>query len=116
MADVANTAELIEPALLPAGEVRIAHTAIDLQSASDESGNGQKQLIEFLPANNKLRLPEDEPDAPTYIRDRTPLKKGTLTTGSLRAEFRGDPALPILIGNDIFLKAIRRGIELGVYV
>ena len=116
MPSVANTAELIEPALLPAGEVRIAHTAIDVQGASDNPGNGQKQVLEVLRANNKLRLPEGEPDAPTNTRDRTALKKGTITTGSLRAEFRRDPALPILIGKDIFLKAIRRGIELGEYV
>ncbi len=67
-------------------------------------------------ANNKLRLPEDEPDAPTYIRDRTPLKKGRITTAALRAEFRRDPALPILVGHDCFIKGIRRGIEQGEYV
>jgi len=73
----------------------LAPTAIDVQGASEKPGQGQKQVIEILLANNKLRLPEDEPDAPTYIRDRTPLKKGTITTAALRAEFRRDPALPI---------------------
>jgi hypothetical protein len=34
----------------------------------------------------------------------------------MRAEFRRDPALPILVGDDLFVKAIRRGIELGEYV
>jgi len=97
-------------------DVDLAHSAIDVQSASDKPGNGQKQVVEVLRANNKLRLPEDEPDSPTYIRDRTPLKKGTITTASLRAEFRRDPALPILVGDDVFVKAIRRGIELGEYV
>jgi hypothetical protein len=96
--------------------VDLAHTAIDVQTASDKPGNGQKQVVEVLRANNKLRLPEDEPDSPTYIRDRTLLKKGTITTASLRAEFRRDPALPILVGDDVFVKAIRRGIELGEYV
>jgi hypothetical protein len=97
-------------------EVDLAHTAIDVQTASDKPGNGQKQVVEVLRANNKLRLPEDDPDSPTYIRDRTPLKKGTITTASLRAEFRRDPALPILVGDDVFVKAIRKGIELGEYV
>ena len=94
----------------------LAHTAIDVQGASEKPGLGQKQVIEVLRANNKLRLPEDEPDSPTYIRDRTPLKKGTITTAALRAEFRRDPALPILVGDDCFVKGIRRGIELGEYV
>ena len=94
----------------------LAHSAIDVQTASDKPGQGQKQVIEVLRANNKLRLPEDEPDSPTYIRDRTPLKKGTITVAALRAEFRRDPALPILVGDDCFVKGIRRGIELGEYV
>ena len=94
----------------------LAHTAIEVQSASHQPGQGQKPVIEILRANNKLRLPEDEPDSPTYIRDRTPLKKGSITTAALRAEFRRDPALPILVGNDCFVKGIRRGIELGEYV
>jgi hypothetical protein len=83
--------------------VALAHTAIDVQSASDKPGNGQKQVVEVLRANNKLRLPEDEPDLPTYIRDRTPQKKGNITTASLRAEFRRDPALPFLVGDDVFV-------------
>jgi hypothetical protein len=97
-------------------ELDLAHSAIDVQTASDKPGQGQKQVTEVLRANNKLRLPEDEPDSPTYIRDRTPLKKGTITTAALRAEFRRDPALPILVGDDCFVKGIRRGIELGEYV
>jgi hypothetical protein len=97
-------------------DLDLAHSAIDVQTASDKPGQGQKQVVEVLRANNKLRLPEDEPDSPTYIRDRTPLKKGTITTGALRAEFRRDPALPILVGDDCFVKGIRRGIEQGEYV
>jgi hypothetical protein len=94
----------------------LAHTAIDVQSASDKPGQGQKQVIEVLRANNKLRLPEDDPDSPAYIRDRTPLKKGKITTATLRAEFRRDPGLPMLVGDDVFVKGIRRGIEAGAYV
>ena len=47
---------------------------------------------------------------------RTPLKKGQITTLALRDEFRRDPALPILIGEDIFIRGVRRGIEQGEYV
>ncbi|QVL47522.1 MAG: DUF499 domain-containing protein [Thiocapsa sp.] len=97
-------------------ELDLAHSAIDVQSASDKPGQGQKQVVEVLRANNKLRLPEDEPDSATYIRDRTPLKKGTITTAALRAEFRRDPGLPILVGDDCFVKGIRRGIEGGEFV
>jgi hypothetical protein len=97
-------------------ELDLAHSAIDVQSASDKPGQGQKQVVEVLRANNKLRLTEDEPDSPTYIRDRTPLKKGTITTAALRAEFRRDPGLPILVGDACFVKGIRRGIEGGEFV
>ena len=50
------------------------------------------------------------------MRDRTPLKKGQITTLALRDEFRRNPALPILVGDDIFIRGLRRGIEQGEYV
>ena len=34
----------------------------------------------------------------------------------MRDEFRRDPALPILVENDTFIKAIHRGVEQGEYV
>jgi len=52
----------------------------------------------------------------TLIRDRTPLKKGQISTGTLRDEFRRDPALPILADDEIFKKAIRKGVDAGEYV
>ncbi|MDE0208358.1 MAG: hypothetical protein OXJ64_00570, partial [Boseongicola sp.] len=64
----------------------------------------------------KLRLAEDEPDSPAFVRDRTPLKRGQISTGTLRDEFRRDPALPMLWKDDVFLKGLRRGIEEGAYV
>ena len=96
--------------------IDLAHTAIDAISASDRPGAGQKQVIRALRDLNKLRLPEDEPDSPAYVRDRTPLKKGQITTRALRDEFRRDPALPILSGDDVFVKGVRRGIEQGEYI
>ena len=97
-------------------DVDLAHSAIDVHSASDKPGAGQQQIVRALRDLGKLRLPEDEPDSPAYVRDRTPLKKGQITTLSLRDEFRRDPALPILIGDDIFIRGVRLGIDQGEYV
>ena len=84
-----------------------------MHSASDQPGAGQQQIVRALRDLGKLRLAEDEPDSPAYVRDRTPLKKGQITTLALRDEFRRDPALPILIGDDIFIRGVRRGYALG---
>lgn len=94
----------------------LAHTVVDIQTASDRPGDGQKQVVTQLQNVNKLRLPTDQPDSPVYVRDRTPLKKGQITTAALRAEFRQDAALPMLVGDDVFIKGIRQGIEQGDYI
>ncbi len=96
--------------------VDLAHTAIDVPSAAEEPGSGQKAVVRLLRELNKLRMEDDPPDSPAYIRERTPMRKGQITTFELRAEFRKDPALPMLIGDDIFIKAIRQGVEQGDYV
>ena len=98
------------------GGVDLAHTAIDMHSASDKPGAGQRQVVRALRELKKLRLSGDEPDSPSYVRDRTPLKKGSMTTRALRGEFRRDPALPMLIGDDVFVSGVRRGVEQGDYV
>ena len=98
------------------GSVDLAHSAIDTPSASDKPGAGQQQVMRALRDLGKLRLSEDEPDSAAYVRDRTPLKRGQISTGSLRDEFRRDPALPMLWKDDVFLKGLRRGIEEGAYV
>ena len=92
------------------------HSAIDLPATSDQPGAGQQQVVRALRELRKLRLAEDEPDAPTYVRDRTPLRRGQMTTLALREEFRRDPALPIMSGDDIFIRGIRRGVEQGDYI
>ena len=99
-----------------ASDVDLAHSAIDIHSTSDQPGAGQQQIVRALRDLKKLRLSEDEPDSPAYVRDRTPLKKGQITTLALRDEFRRDPALPMLIRDDIFIRGVRRGIEQGDYV
>ncbi len=99
-----------------ASEVDLAHSAIDIHAASDRPGAGQQQIVRALRDLKKLRLSEDEPDSPAYVRDRTPLKQGQLSTLSLRDEFRRDPALPILVGDDVFVRGVRNGVEQGEYV
>lgn len=96
--------------------VDLAHTAVDVQTASDRPGDGQKQVVTQLQNVGKLRLAGDAPDSPAYIRDRTPLKKGQTTVADLRNEFRLDPSLSMLVGDEVFLRGIRLGIEQGDYV
>ena len=97
-------------------KVALAHTAIDIHSASDQPGVGQRHIARALRELKKLRLADDEPDSPAYVRDRTPLRQGQMTTLALRDEFRRDPALPMLIGDDTFVRGIRVGVERGDYV
>ena len=96
--------------------VDLAHSALDIPSASQKPGAGQNEIVRALRDQGKLRLREDEPDSPAYVRDRTALKRGELTTYALRDEFRRDPALPILIGDDIFRRGVLRGVDSGEYV
>lgn len=103
-------------ARLSGASVSLAHSALDGHGAAEKPGNGQQQVIRALREYRKLRLAEDDPDAPAYVRDRTPLKKGQITTAALREEFRRDPALPMLVGDDVFIKGIRKGVEQGEYV
>jgi hypothetical protein len=98
------------------GSAQLAHSVIDIQNASERPGSGQLQVVRQLQSQNKLRDASDSPDSPSYIRDRTPLKKGQMTTRDLRDEFRRDPSLSILLSDDVFRKAIRKGVEEGVYV
>ena len=101
---------------LSTGGVDLAHTAIDIPSASNQPGAGQQQVARALRDLKKLRFREDEPDAPAYVRDRTPLRKGQITTAALRDEFRRDPGLPMLLADDVFIRGVRLGIEQGDYV
>ena len=96
--------------------VDLTHTATDIPAAANRPGAGQQQVARALRDLKKLRLPEDQPDAPAYVRDRTPLRKGQMTTLALRDEFRRNPSLPMLLGDDIFIRGIPRGIEQGDYV
>jgi len=96
--------------------VSLGHTALDVHSASEKPGAGQQQIVRQLRETRKLRTVEDEPDAPAYVRDRTPLRKGQITTGALREQFRQDPTLPMLVGDDVFIRGIRLGVDRGEFV
>ena len=94
----------------------LGHAAVDIPAASHRPGVGQLQVERALRDLNKLRGAEDDPDSPAYVRSRTPLRKGQITTAALRGEFRRDPGLPILIGDSVFIRGIRLGVERGEYV
>lgn len=96
--------------------VDLAHSVIELGTASDRPGAGQQQVLTALRDLNKLRGAEDPPESPAYVRDRTPLKRGQISTADLRNEFRKDPALSILLGDDAFVRLVRTGVERGDYV
>jgi hypothetical protein len=99
--------------------VDLAHAAVDIHSASERPGSGQQQIVRTLreSANQKLRLSEDARQSRRgYIRDRTPLKKGQISTAALRDEFRKDPALSIHASDDVLIRAITQGIQQGDYV
>jgi len=98
------------------GGLQLAHAVIDVQNASEKPGSGQLQVVRQLQSFNKLRDAHDHPDSPAYVRDRTPLKKGQISTGSLRDEFRKEPSLPILLSDEVLRKAIHKGLEEGLYV
>ena len=102
---------------LGGGSVTLDLATIDQHSASERPGSGQVQIMRQLSSIGKLKTPEDQPDQPAYIRDRTQLKRtGQMSAADLRAEFRRDPALPIHVGDSPFKKLVIKGITDGVFV
>lgn len=102
---------------LGGGSITLDLATIDQTSASERPGSGQTQIVRQLSDIGKLKKPEDQPDQPSYVRDRTPLKRsGQMTAADLRAEFRRDPALPMHVGDDPFRKLVLKGIADGVFV
>jgi hypothetical protein len=97
-------------------DVDLGHTAIDVHNASADPGAGQNQVHRVLRAINKLRLAGDSSDSPVYMRSKTPLRNGTITTAALREEYRRDPSLAILLGDQVFIRGILQGIEQGEFV
>ncbi|MDB4303986.1 DUF499 domain-containing protein, partial [Desulfosarcina sp.] len=99
------------------GAAKIGHTTIELVNASDSPGNGQQHIKRSLREQKKLLMADDQPDAPTYVRDQTPLKnKGEITVAELRNEFRKAPKLSILMDDSPLVSCIRLGIEHGHFI
>ena len=58
-----------------AGSVEpITHAAIEVPNASDTPGNGQLHVARVLREHHKLLSDGDSPEAPSFVRDQTPLK------------------------------------------
>ena len=95
----------------------IAHAAIEVPNASDSPGNGQVHVARVLRENRKLLSDGDNPEAPTFVRDQTPLKlKGELSTLELRNEYRRAPKLSMLVSNSPLVACIRQGIDSEVFI
>lgn len=96
--------------------VDLGHTAFDVQSASERPGDGQVQILRALIDNKKVLRADDPPPNPRYVRDQTLLKRGEVTTAELRAEFRKEVRLPIMLGDENFVKLVREGVQQGEYI
>lgn len=94
----------------------LAHSAIGKDESSAEPGKGHKPVERLLANLSKLRTPNDDPDSPDYMRDKTPLKNGRISVAELRREYRRDPGLPMLVGNNVLIRGIHNGVEAGKYV
>ncbi len=95
----------------------IAHAVIEVPNASDSPGNGQAHVARVLRENRKLLGDGDTPEAPTFVRDQTPLRlKGELSTLELRNEYRRAPKLSMLTSDSPLKACIRQGIESEVFI
>jgi hypothetical protein len=95
----------------------IAHAAIEIPEASESPGNGQIHIARVLREHRKLLSDGDTPEAPTYVRDQTPLKqKGELSTLDLRNEYRRASKLSMLVSSGPLIACIRQGIESEVFI
>ncbi len=102
---------------LGGSEAQIAHTAVEVANASDKPGNGQVHIRRVLKEQKKLLSSGDDPDAPAFVRDQTPLRtKGQITTLDLRNEYRRAPKLSILLDDEPLIRCIRDGIEHDVFI
>jgi hypothetical protein len=101
----------------PWPDTPLTHAAITVTNASSEPGVGQKQVERVLREARELVLAEDKPPAPNYMADKTPLKRlGVMSTQQLRNEYYRDPALPILLGDQVLKACLRKGLDEGLFV
>jgi hypothetical protein len=110
---------LFYPSHMPvgAGEAKLGHTALEIPNVSDSPGQGQVLIKRALRDQKKLLASGDQPDAPTFVRDQTPLKtKGQISTLELRNEFRKAPKLSMLLGDEPLVRCIQLGIEENTFI
>jgi hypothetical protein len=72
--------------------------------------------LELAHPLGELPLGADEPDFPVIAQDRTPPKRESITTAEPRQPLFDDNVLPMLVGDDVFLKLVRKGVEQGAFV
>ncbi len=102
---------------MPGSSEPLTHSAIEVTNASDSPGNGQLHVARLLREHHKLLSDGDSPEAPTYVRDQTPLKlKGEISTQELRNEYRRAPKLSMLVSDGPLIACIRQGIESEVFI
>jgi hypothetical protein len=102
---------------MPGTNVPLAHTVIELPTSSEDPGHGQTHVERVLREQQKVLSSYDQPNAPAYVRDRTPLKtKGEMTTLALRNEFRRAPELSILLDDQPLVACIQEGIKSKVFI
>jgi hypothetical protein len=95
----------------------IAHAAIEIPEASDSPGNAQLHIARVMREHHKLLSDGDSPEAPSFVRDQTPLKqKGELSTLELRNEYRRAPKLSMLVSNGPLVACIRQGIDSEIFI
>ena len=87
-------------------------TSMRRQSSGRRSAGESRSLQDL----NKLRLPGDEPDSPTYIRDRTPLRKGQITVAALRESSVATQRCRSWLRTTPLLRRSIKGVEQGEYV
>jgi hypothetical protein len=102
---------------MPGSTEPITHAAVEVPNASDTPGNGQLHVARVLREHHKLLSDGDSPEAPTFVRDQTPLKqKGEVSTLELRNEYRRAPKLSMLVSNGPLVACIRQGIDSEVFI
>lgn len=97
----------------PHRDGKLAHIVMNWKG-----NDGQSQIVESLHNIDKIRKKGDNLDNPKSLVDRIDdlNNKGKITTRKFREEFYRDPKLPLLIGDNVFLKGIKQGIDDGIFV
>ena len=95
----------------------LTHAAITVTTPAVSLVLARRQVERALREARELVLADDAPPAPNYMADKTPLKRmGVMSTRDLRNEYYRDPALPILLGDEVLKKCLRMGLDQGLFV